>query len=238
MRLNRFFIKNSIPDEGIFILENGEIVHQLLRVLKIKKGEKIIFFNGSGFDFEMRVDKLVGRFVSGKIIEKIKNERDPLLEVHLYQSLIKKDKLEWILEKCTELGVKFFHPVISRHSVKTGLNIERDLRIVKEATEQSGQDKIPEILEVTKFKDAVEDIGNSGLKILLDPSGNFKAKPSEIEGLALINIFIGPEGGFDENELNWAKEHDFVIVSLGPRILRSETAGVIASGFVLIDNII
>src|SRR3989338_6123085 len=149
--MHRFFIKNSIPEEGIFILENEEIVHQLLRVLKIRKGEKIIFFNGSGFDFEMRVDKLAGRFVSGKIVEKIKNERDPKIEVHLYQSLIKKDKLEWVLEKCTELGVKFFHPVISRHSVKTGLNIERALRIIKEAIEQSGQDKVPEIKDIIKF---------------------------------------------------------------------------------------
>ena len=123
MRYNRFFIKNSIPDDGIFILENEKIVHQLSRVLKIKKGEKIVFFNGSGFDFVMRIDKILGRFVSGKIIEKIKNERDPKIEIHLYQSLIKKDKFEWVLEKCTELGVKFFHPVISRHSVKTRLNI-------------------------------------------------------------------------------------------------------------------
>src|SRR3989338_191115 len=233
--MHRFFIKNSIPEEGIFILENEEIVHQLLRVLKIRKGEKIIFFNGSGFDFEMRVDKLAGRYVSGKIIEKIKNGRDPKVDVNLYQSLIKKDKFEWVLEKCTELGVKFFHPMISERSIKTAFNMERALRIVQEATEQSGQDRVPEIKDIKKFNQAVEEIDRSSLNLLFDRSGK-TAGDLKISKDGVVNIFIGPEGGFGESELNWAKEHDFIVASLGPRILRSETAAIVASALYLTLN--
>lgn len=238
MRINRFYIKNEIPGEGIFILENEAISHQLARVLKIKRGEKIIFFNGSGYDFLMRIDKFSSRFVSGRILEKIKNEKDPKTEVHLYQPLIKKDNFEWILEKCTELGVKFFHPVISERSVKTGLNMERARRIVKEATEQSGQDKIPEIKEIVKFNAAIEGIGNREPSILFDANGTNQhrmfSRISDVNGV--INIFIGPEGGFSEKELNLAKKHDFIVVSLGPRTLRSETAAVVASALYLTLN--
>lgn len=231
--MHRFFVKNDIPNSGIFILENEAISHQLLRVLKIKKGEKVMFFNGSGFDFLTKIDKLSGRFVFGKIMEKIKNIKDPETEVHLYQSLIKKDKFEWVLEKCTELGVKFFHPLISENSVKTGLNMERAHRIVQEATEQSGQNKTPKIKEVMKFNQAIEEIDRNTVNLLFDRNRDTKVNSWKLQGMALVNIFIGPEGGFSEKELNWAGEHDFVFASLGPRILRSETAAVASSALVL-----
>ncbi|KKS36800.1 MAG: Ribosomal RNA small subunit methyltransferase E [Parcubacteria group bacterium GW2011_GWA2_42_14] len=205
-------------------MENEKIVHQLSRVLKIKKGEKIVFFNESGFDFIIRVDKLLGRFVSGKIVEKIKNERDSDVEVHLYQSLIKKNKFEWVLEKGTELGVKFFHPMISERSIKTAFNMERARRIVKEATEQSGQDKFPEIYETIKITTALES-ARTGTSLLFDPGGEIPV-PFQ-KNIGVIHVFIGPEGGFTERELAIAQKCGVRIFSLGSRILRAETAAIV-----------
>lgn len=229
--MHRFFIKEDIPAEGVFILNNEMIAHQLLRVLKIKDGEKVTFFNGSGFDYHMKVHKLSNRFISGRIAEKYKNERDPEIEIHLFTALIKKDNFGWVLEKATELGVKSFHPMLSERSVKTGINGERVRRIVTEATEQSGQDRIPEIAEVMKFKDALECAGDGDINILFDPLGA-AAIPGRQKGRR-INIFIGPEGGFTPKELERAKERTITIASLGTTVLRAETAAIVSIARIL-----
>ncbi|OHA05752.1 MAG: hypothetical protein A2934_04625 [Candidatus Sungbacteria bacterium RIFCSPLOWO2_01_FULL_47_10] len=229
--MHRFFVKKEIPDSGIFILESEAIAHQLSRVLKIKRGEDVVFFNGGGFDVVTKIDKISSRYVSGKITRRIQNSKDPSCEVHLYSALIKKDKFDWVLEKGTELGVKFFHPLLSERSVKTGVNLDRALRVVKEATEQSGQDRIPEVLESMKFPDAVDRAPEGETRILFDPNG----EPLSLkkEDMKRVHVFIGPEGGFSEKEREYAKNHGFSIASLAPRILRSETAAVLATGLIL-----
>ena len=222
----------------MFIFEDEKIAHQLSRVLRIQKGEKIVFFNGSGFDFVMRVDKLSPRFVSGKIVGAEKNAKDPEIEVHLYQSFLRKEKFEWVLEKGTELGVKFFHPVIAERSVKVTLNMARCRSIVKEATEQSEQDRVPQICEAVKFLDAVKEADGNAINVLCDPGGKSfdtgMLKRARKIG-ERINLFVGPANGFTEREIGEAKIRECAVLSLGPRILRAETAAILVSGFLLLD---
>lgn len=224
--IHRFYIAEEIPDKGVFILNNERIALQLQRVLKIKEGEKIVLFNGLGFDAVLGISQYSNRFVSGRIIEKIKNENDPGREVHLFQALVKKDNFEWILQKGTELGVKFFHPMLSERSIKTGVNAVRARRIIIEAIEQSGQDRIPQVSDVVQFREALTSLGPNATAVLFDRSGEFGWKCPLRQ--KRVCIFIGPEGGFSPVELEQARNAGCHIASMGPRIFRAETAAVVA----------
>ncbi|OGZ95379.1 MAG: hypothetical protein A3I44_03180 [Candidatus Sungbacteria bacterium RIFCSPLOWO2_02_FULL_51_17] len=223
---HRFYIEGAIPKEGVFILNSEAVAHQLSRVLKIHEGEEVIFFNGAGIDHVTAIVKISRRFVSGRVKACLRSERDPSREVHLFHALTKKDTIEWMLEKGTELGVKFFHPVRSERSVKTGINRERARRIVIEATEQSGQGMVPVIADVVAFTDVLEHISSGAHTFLFDPTGT--ALVPEKVSLGAVNILIGPEGGFTPQELLRARECGIPITSLGKRILRAETAAIIA----------
>ena len=233
--MHRFYIKDNIPDKGVFILDNRETSHQILNVLKLKKGERIRFFNGTGFDFDMVLERISGRFVAGNIVSKIGNFSDPKIIVNLFQSIPKKDKFEWVLEKGTELGVKYFHPILTKRSQKKDINFIRAQKILKEAMEQSGQDKIPEIGEVIKFERATDLVsGKDSTNIIFDPSGEpFTAKDTVKYD---VNVFVGPEGGFSDEELKSAKEKGLAVKSLGPRTLKAETAAIAISAIYLTLN--
>ena len=232
--MHRFYIKSEIPSEGMFILQDEAVAHQISRVLKIKTGEMIAFFNSAGFDFLGKLERVSSRFVSVKIIERRENKTDPKIGFNLHQALIKKDKFEWVLEKGTEIGVKFFHPLITERAVKTGFKMERAKKIVKEATEQSGQDRIPEVFEATLFKDVIGAIVSDAPKILFDPNG--KVVDFHMHTFTNVYMFIGPEGGFTEREVLLAEKSGIEIVSFGSRLLRSETAGIIAASLFLTGN--
>lgn len=244
--MHRFFLKQEIPETGNMILHERSLIHQMRDVLKLKAGESIAFFNGSGRDFIFHIAKISPQAVFGHIIGIAENKRDPVRRVWLYHALVKRSNFEWMLQKCTELGVKKFIPVISERSIKKGLQRERMEKIMREAVEQSGQDKIPELAEPIIFSEALADIGTEETLILCDPSGialpisgvephdggstpkNFRGSTSED-----IHIFIGPEGGFAEKEVNMVRERGGTILSLGQRVLRAETAAVAAASLLL-----
>mgnify|MGYP001577192523 CR=1 FL=1 len=226
--MHRFLISTDLPSQGIFILDKREVAHQMRRVLKMKKGEHILLFNGTGKDFEMEIERLTDRFITGRILRVSPNHTDPDREVHLYQSLLTKDKLGWVLGKGTELGVKFFNPMLSKYSMKKSLNRDRALRILTEATEQSGQDRLPKLAELIDFETAIKEVPSSST-FLIDPSGeSWKEAP-----LKTIHLFVGPEGGFTAQEVKLAGEKGFKIVSFGPRTLRAETAAIVAASMCL-----
>lgn len=226
--MHRFYLKKELPSEGVLLMQDVELAHQLRDVLKIRLGESIILFNGTGFDFELAIKKLGSDHVFGHIIKKRPNECEPLREVTLWQSLIKKDKLELVLAKCTEIGVSMFRPFVSARSVKKGIQRERLEKILKESTEQCGGDIIPELKSPVAFEEVVKVLSQDAKNILFDPRGEKWSHPSDAGGN--INIFIGPEGGFTEDELKMFQDAGGVVYSLGARILRSETAAIVAVG--------
>ncbi len=164
MKLQRFFVQEKLGDLEIgndFFVADKDLENQLRKVFRFHGGEVVELFDGSGFNFESEILNFSPENgkdgVNFKLISKKKNENVPKVELHLFQAIIKKDNFEWIVEKCTELGVKAFHPIISERSEKKDLNLERLNKIAKEASEQSGRAEIPDIFEPAEFSEALNN---------------------------------------------------------------------------------
>lgn len=217
--MHRFYTKDlSISDTE---------AHQIKNVLRIKPGEKIILFDGSGYDFISEFD---GEGV--KIVEKVLNRREPERKIYLFQSLLKKDNMEWIFQKGTEIGVFEFVPVLSARSIKKDFNQARAEKIIREAAEQSGRAILPRVSEVSSFREALEFVQRERLSGVIADL-NSKKHISETLKEAMMAIFVGPEGGWTEEEITEAKESGFKAVSLGKLQLRAETAAIVATAFLI-----
>jgi len=192
-----------------------------------------LFLDNSGKEYKSVIKHFDDSEIKLGIIEVLENKNEPELKIALYQSLSKKDKFEWVLEKGTEVGIFEFIPIITERTEKLGLNMERAEKILKEAAEQSERGIIPKLLEVQSFEEAIRQAQNE--KVLLDRYGeNLKSHKSLVNGqLSKINVFVGPERGFTEQELVLAKENNAKIISLGPRVLRTETAGLVVAAVIL-----
>lgn len=231
MKLQRFFISPEAVGSGKISLVDKEIINQIKKVLRLKNGDKVIFLDGTGSEYLTEITDLANSSLSGKILESSENKNEPDLKIILCQALCKKDKFEWVLQKGTEVGVSEFIPILAERSEKLGLNSERAGKILKEAAEQSERAMTPKLKDISEFEDALNNF--SGEKIILDKSGesikDYKIS-SDTKDLAL---FIGPEGGWTENELMIAKNNGARIISIGPRVLRTETAGLTIAAILL-----
>jgi len=228
--LNRFFIPpNSIVDEN-FILRNPATVFQIRKVLRMKVGEKIVLLDNSSFEFTAEILEISRHEISLKILEKEKNLAEPDLKINLFQALPSSiAKFEEILQHATEVGIASFFPIITERSETHKLrNMERLQKILTEAAEQSERGRIPELAEPVKFG-KIWDEPPAGLNLIAD---SFSTEPllrkffPEIREFGATNIFVGPEGGFSEKEIETARKFGTKSFSLGRRILRTETAGV------------
>lgn len=235
--MHRFFVEQNL-DIGSIMVKSLELAHQLQTVLKMKQGSEIILFNtleqAVGWDFVFRISKIARGSVEGAIIEKIKNDREPKFVLTLYQSILKKDNFEWILEKGTEIGVAKFVPMVSSRSVKTRLNHTRARKILKEASEQSGRAIVPALTREMDFDAALQAAKTVGGLLVF---AHEKEMAQKIDNLPLsgqsLHLFIGPEGGFSEEEVARARAAGCFIVSLSRRTLRAETAAIAASYYIL-----
>lgn len=229
-----FFAEHeNIHDTYIEIV--GSDVNHLKNVLRFKEGDDLLISSGDNVDYichisEMYDDKIIA------LIDSIDNVGKELpSKVYLFQGLPKGDKMELIIQKMTELGVHQIIPVAMKRSVvkldskKEGNKIKRWNLIAESAAKQSKRSIIPEITGVCGFKEAIEFADSLDVKLLpyecADGMSKTKNIINNIKKGQSVAIFIGPEGGFDIEELEFAKEHGFEIITLGKRILRTETAG-------------
>jgi 16S rRNA (uracil1498-N3)-methyltransferase len=148
------------------------------------------------------------------------------VQVILYCSIIKRENFELMAQKATEVGVKEIVPLLSSRTIKLNIKSERVEKIIKEASEQSGRGKVPELHPPMTFKDALEHAKSNDLNLFFDPSGKIFSPLTQEKK---IGVFIGPEGGWDEDEIGLARAQNFQIVSLGKLVLRAETAAIVAS---------
>ncbi len=225
-KIHRFITKYNRKDEYLYV-EDKDALHQWKNVLKLNIGEEIIITNEDQKEFLVKINELTREKATLQIIKEKINKSEPEKQVHLYLAILKKENFELALEKATEIGVKSITPIITERTIKTGLNIDRLKRIAKEASELSGRSTTPEINEITKFEKAIEI--SKGEKIIFDIDG----KKIEDKNNQEISIFVGPEGGWTENEINLAKEKGTRVASVSPLTLRGETAAIIASYTVL-----
>ncbi len=234
MKLHRFYITGTdLGKQESFVLDDKELIHQLLNVFRFKSGQEIILFNGDGFDYlcQIRVD---GHHLHAEVKNKIENNIKPKIEITLCLSLIKKNNFELVVQKATELGVSKIVPIISERSEKKGINEERIRKIMKEATEQSGRDKLPILGTVVSLKNTLSE--KSEKVLVFDPIGKpfHEGRACPHISCGVMSFFIGPEGGWSPKEIEMFKQEKIEIFSLGEGILKSETAAIAALAILLL----
>lgn len=234
MRLHRFYLKNLSVETGLqqsIKITDKNLIHQWLKVFRMKKNDNLFLFNGDGFDYLTKINEINKKEITLNIIDKKINKFSPAVNLNLIISLPKKDKMEWIIEKGTEIGVSTFSPILSEHSEKKEINLERLEKIAIEATEQSGRNSPPQINKLLKLKEVKLNPENF---IVFDPSGE-KFSLEKIKSIKKINALIGPEGGWGDKELEYFKNNNLKIYSIGSQILRAETATIAISSLILLN---
>jgi 16S rRNA (uracil1498-N3)-methyltransferase len=239
--MHRFFIPPGQIDENQAILTDP-IAHQIRNVLRMEAGQHVIVLDNQGWEYELLLSQIERGQVIGKIESKRPSPGEPRTQLSLYQSLMKRDKFEFVLQKATEIGVSRIVPVISRRSVVQTADLkpgkqERWQRILTEAAEQSQRGRIPELRPPLKFSEAISHLANYQLALIAWESGGVRIKTavSTTDPPQTIALFIGPEGGYDPSEIKLAQQHGATVISLGPRILRAETAALVAPALILYE---
>ena len=250
--MQRFFIPASHIGEGRATLTE-EAARQLTRVLRARVGDCVVALDGSGDEYVVRLDTLSATHASGAICERRIGLGEPATHITLYQGLLKADKLEYALQKGTELGVSRFAPLVFERSVRRNMpsanRKQRWRRIIREAAEQSGRSRFPTLADATAFDDALDGIEQpallawecenvTGLRdalLRLKASSDTDNAAGESGAVRRIGIIVGSEGGVTDAEAAHARERGIATVSLGKRVLRAETAGVIAAAAVLYE---
>ena len=238
--MQRFFVNRQCIDHESIILE-GDIVHQIRNVLRLQSGERIVVFDNEGLEYTVILDKVEKDQVKGTICH-IRQTAEPDIKITLYQALLKSDHFEFVLQKCTEIGVSVFVPIVCERCIvrKPSTNkIQRWEKVIKEATEQSGRGLMPILKPVLSFEEACHSAEGLSLIASVEPESiklrrALQSKTPQ-NSHATVNILIGPEGGFTPNELELAQRHNIQKIALGPRVLRAETAGLVAATAILYE---
>ncbi len=225
MKLHRFIGNFNFNNSRVKIYD-GDFLNQARNVLRLGVGESLILCDGNGNEATATIREYNKDFAEVEIISMTKNQNEPERKIVLYCSVLKRENFELVVQKATEVGVSEIVPVISKRTVKLNLRNERLEKIAREAAEQSGRGTVPKLHQMMGFEAALNHAReNNQENIFFNVSG----KPLEPDkDKKSIGIFIGPEGGWDEEEIKKAHEVGFTIASLGKLTLRSETAAIIA----------
>jgi 16S rRNA (uracil1498-N3)-methyltransferase len=217
---HRIFVDHIEPA----VVVTGDEFHHSVRVVRLRQGEEVEVFDRNGNaarGMVMALEKDRAVISTGELLP----SRESPLNVHLAMSIIVLDKFELVLQKATELGVRSIVPLVTERielrAERYSGKLERWNKIVFEAVKQSGRTRVPGLAEPAKFADVV---ARPGAKIVFDAD----AEPTALERLDEVTLFIGPEGGWSDSELQLARERECFFQRLGPRRLRAETAGIVA----------
>lgn len=225
------------------VLIEGEEAFHIAKVLKFTKGEIIPVVDGLGNKYKVAISNISQKSVEGDIITRVRKENEPLVNITLAPALSAGTKMDLVIEKCTEIGVNAFIPVLTEKSfvkqdkkAKAQNKTSRWRKVAIAAMKQSLRSYLPKIHEITEFEQILRkthehdltliaslDIQSKPIKEVLNPQNKYKN----------ILLLVGPEGGFTPSELERAREYKTVPVSLGPRRLRTETASIILVSQVL-----
>lgn len=228
MRKHRFYIDHEVSLNSAVTLDE-EVSHYISRVLRLKLGDQIYLFNNSGSEFIANITDINKRTVITNVTDAIVDTNESPLQIHLAQVLGKGDKMDLVIQKATELGVTSITPLYSEHTVvknvadRSAHKLEHWQKIAIAASCQAGRNFVPNINTPAMLKNWLQEC-TSSTKLILHPDQSAQHL-KEINFSTDITILIGPEGGFSNNELQQAQQHNFININLGPRILRTETAG-------------
>lgn len=230
----RFFC-DQIANNQVII--TGEDAKHITKVLRMKIGEAVTVNDKSGMDYECEAAEL-GEQVLLNIVSKHKNETEPNLEIVLYQALPKSDKFDLIVQKAVELGVTKIVPMTTKFCIAKAdvVSFEKKLarynKIAFEAAKQSGRGIIPIVENILNFEQAIQQ-GKNECSILYYEHGGERTNQIVKQDVSKVNIYVGSEGGFSEQEVAYAKEQGIQLGTLGKLILRCETAPIVGVSLVL-----
>ena len=241
--MHRFFVSADCQ-KGNQVIIDGDQAHHIERVLRLKPGDFITIFDGTGLEYRAILQGRVDGALVAQIQDSFSKENEPLTHITLVQSIAKGDKMDAVVQKATEIGVNTIIPCLTEHTVvrlqgKADQKVQRWQIIAREACKQCQRNLIPEIRPVVELKNILpvipsqstvllyEKADKNGLKEFLKNHRHFKGQE--------VYIIVGPEGGFAQQEIEAAQSYSIPIVSLGSRILRTETAGIVATSIILYE---
>lgn len=227
----RFFICDN---PGKTVILGGADSRHIAKSLRMQPGEELILCNGEGTDFLCEIIQIQEDTVMVAVKETQESRGEPSLAVTVYQGLPKSDKMDFIAQKVVEMGAVRLVPTmtnrcVSRPDAKSAdKKLERWQKIAEEAAKQCGRGKIPQVTALTDFQKAILQAEQDGEILLFYEGGGASLREWMDTGQKQLSIFIGPEGGFAQEEVAFAQQHGAWIGSLGARILRTETASIAA----------
>lgn len=244
--MHRFFVSPElIREDEIFF--PADLAHQIARVLRLREGERVVVLDNSGLEREVELHSFAKRSVQGTVRATRPARTEPRSHLTLYLALLKGKKLDIVLQKGTELGVARFAPLLTRRSIVASLKdlgdakLDRWESIVREAAEQSRRGRLPELAEPQLFEAALSEVRASAAHALIawEGAGGIPLRralsPPDGSRPTRLALFVGPEGGFEENEVLTAQAYGVLPVTFGPRILRAETAALAGAAAVLYE---
>ena len=225
MRLHRFYVApDSVALTQDVWINNDELRNQWVKVLRYREGDEVVLFDGIAVERLYKIVVIEPDAVKLQFVTEFERKL-PIQHVYMFWSLLKKDKNDWVIQKCTELGVSNFVPLIADRSEKMGFNVERATKIAIEAAEQCGRSDIPHIREPLSVAEAIGEYNDKITLLLCDERSETLRKDSEKPA----GVLIGPEGGWTEAELDKFKTAELGSLQLGGLTLRAETAAVTAA---------
>lgn len=239
MTIHRFFV-SQVTATGDKIILQGDISWQIIKVLRLKVGDTIVLFDGTGKEHSVILENIEKHQVIGILVNTYDNLSEPQTQITLYQALTPREKFETILQKGTEIGVASFVPIETTRSLVKVRDIKEEKirrweKIIQEATEQSERGKVPTLEKPVSFEEAITQGVKKGIVYIAwedEKENDLNVFSKDIKEES-IGLFIGPEGGFTPEEILYAQKMGAITISLGPRILRTETAGPFMAAIVL-----
>lgn len=240
--MRRFYIDNKHVNEKEAMLTGQDAKH-LRDVLRLQSGDKVCLFDGTGHEYLSEITGITQDSVQLNILDHTYESESPV-KITLAQAFLKDKKMDTLVRQVSELGISRWLPYQAARSVAKPDNDrlkarkERWIKIVKEALKQCGRSRLPEICDTVSFKEALSMVSHCDLKILFwEKSGTPLSEiAADVKNMnkkcSSVCIFLGPEGGFEDKEVEMAIKSGFVTLSLGPRILKADTASLAACALV------
>jgi 16S rRNA (uracil1498-N3)-methyltransferase len=241
MRLTRVFVEAPVT-AGKRVVVEGSAVNHITRVLRLRSGDALTVFDGSGGEFGARIAEFRKDAVVVAVEEHRPLDRESPLTLTLAQGISRGERMDWIIQKATELGASKIVPLFTKRSMvrlderQAERKIQHWRAIAVAACEQCGRNKVPELVTPIDFFDVLPADSSGATRLLLSPTGDLRIEDLQaVDGLNVgkgaskaITVLIGPEGGLEDVEQEAALAAGFKAVRLGPRVLRTETAAIAA----------
>lgn len=239
----RFFIDSNLINENEITIQ-GEDVKHIINVLRMKKGEEAVLCDGKGIDYYCTLEHFDKTFVKAVIKRKEINNAESPVSISIFQGIAKGDKMDLIIQKAVELGVSEIIPIVTDRTVvklngknDSELKQQRWQRIALEAAKQCGRGKVPKVYLPISIDEAFKNAKKFEMVLMAYEKERKTTLKKIIENKSpkTVAIYIGPEGGFSDEEASQALLHELNCVTLGNRILRTETCGLVLMSILMYE---